>query len=250
MAQFVSEVSGQSIIHVIYDRSGSTESMGSEPLSALKAFLDGQKKLDETTPVNLTIFDHEINNVFENIPVKDVILKDDDFSPRGTTALYKAIFDGISRNGEKKDVIYVIITDGQDNASGDITLAIAKSEIDRVTKTLSAKFVFLAANQDAFSTGAGFGIQACATFSTAAGGITQAAEAASQGIADFRRATSGVSRAVSDSTPIKIRPQKVVDFPTSPPSIRRATPVAQFSPVTTSSNLRRVLARAYASPSN
>lgn len=92
------------------------------------------------------------------------------FVPRGMTALLDAIGRTINTTGERLaamaeeqrpgKVIFVILTDGQENTSREMTLEQINQMITRQTEVYNWDFVFIGANQDAIQTGSQLGIGA------------------------------------------------------------------------------------------
>lgn len=161
-------------IIAIIDRSGSMQSMQLEAIGAFNAFLEQQKALPDAAMLSLILFDHEYEAVYLSRALHDSPpLDESSYQPRGTTALLDAIgrsIDDISSRHEKlssseqpAQVIVCILTDGLENASQDYTQERIASMI-RQKQAAKWEFVFLAANQDAFQTGARLNIAAANTF--------------------------------------------------------------------------------------
>ena len=99
-----------------------------------------------------------------------------------------------AQSGDLKDyVICVIVTDGIENSSKEFT---SKSQIQKLIKNTEEehhwKFVYLGANQDAFSVGENMGLyrNCCAQFEPVEGGLLRATREVSQNIAVHRTASS------------------------------------------------------------
>jgi hypothetical protein len=109
----------------------------------------------------------------------------EDYTIGGCTALYDAICTGIDELGRKfaaqpeaerpDGVIFAILTDGFENASRTFTRTDVKNRIEHQSSKYSWEFRFLAANQDAITTGRDFGLAAesCATFDASEAGVVQ-----------------------------------------------------------------------------
>ncbi len=87
--------------------------------------------------------------------------------PRGSTALLDAIGKTIEDLDTDRDVVFVIITDGDENASKTYKYEAINKMIQNLTKE-GWKFIFLGANQDAIKTGAHLGVSASNSMSYAA----------------------------------------------------------------------------------
>lgn len=211
----VSETASATTTDIIYvgDCSGSMESMCKEPLNALNAFIEDQRKnTDEVTDpqLYLYLFDHSIQ-VQQFGPLSDFTPLES-YPSGGTTALLDCIGTAITNyehTGRNNPVVFVILTDGLENASKEFT----QSQIHKMISSREApngewKFVFLAANQDAFSTGSSLGIKRanCAEFRPARGaeGITRIVTDTSDNIHRYRSAVA-VNRASSQSMEVDAR---------------------------------------------
>jgi len=148
---FFEEIKMTDII-VIMDESGSMSSMGSEPLQALNHFIEEQKKTDPTSLFTLYLFSTEIRTPFLNIPLSEVP-EVTDYKPKTMTALYDCVDLAITSKmatERKENVTVVIITDGMDNKSHTSGRTI-REKIANQESQHNWKFIYLAANQDAFS---------------------------------------------------------------------------------------------------
>ena len=143
-----------SIVFVM-DASGSMESMGNEPVESLNAFYDEQKK-NCKFKTTLIFFNNILTCIYDNID-SDNILKIDKtvYKTGGMTALYDAIGFGIDKQIEEKteNVIFVILTDGIENASTKFTSREIKKRTDEMKSKYDWKFIYLGANQDAIEVG-------------------------------------------------------------------------------------------------
>ena len=160
-------------IAVILDRSGSMITAKDDTEGGLQAFLDTQHEAPGDTTVSLYQFDDQYETVYENKPLPEVPAFT--LRPRGATALLDAVGRTITTVGEQLDaqpederpgeVIVVILTDGHENASQEYRARQVKDLITRQQDTYGWKFVFLGADQDAFTAGASMGIGRATTLS-------------------------------------------------------------------------------------
>ncbi len=159
--------------YILLDRSGSMQSLWVEALSSVNAFA---KELANKTDgpsvdshVTLAVFDSQESLQFDTLRRKQPALHweavtDKDASPRGMTPLLDAMVRIISlAEGDSPDkAVIVVMTDGQENASREVTREGVKAALDRV-KTKGWEVVFLGANfdniADASSVGVGGGKQ-------------------------------------------------------------------------------------------
>lgn len=164
-------------IACVLDRSGSMSSIRDDAIGGFNAFLEDQKKVEGEADISLFLFDDQYEVVYEG---KDIAsapkLTPETFVPRGMTALYDAVgrtIDAIgnrllSSDSKPEKVIFVILTDGHENASREYSQKYVAEMIKHQTEKYSWEFVFLAANQDAFATGAKLNISAQTTANFAA----------------------------------------------------------------------------------
>lgn len=181
-------------ILVITDRSGSMSSIREDANGGFDNFIKEQKEVPGEARVSMVMFDDKVETFYSAKPLSEVPPLN--LLPRGSTALLDAIGQTLNVHGKRiKDegwaelVIVIIITDGGENASKEYTQAQIKTMIQHAEST-GWKFVFLAANQDAFSVGAGYGISAVHTqnFAATSKGTQQAYASASASTRTLRSA--------------------------------------------------------------
>jgi hypothetical protein len=163
----------------ILDRSGSMSDKGIiyEAINGFNNFLEEQKKLKDKATLTVALFDDRYDLLYDDVDIKNVPkITYDTWTPRGMTALFDAIGKTITTvkanrvklGSEKPDKVLVcIVTDGLENASKEYT----KSGIANLIRDCEKEdwnFMYLAANQDAFSVGTSFGISAGNTLTFAA----------------------------------------------------------------------------------
>jgi uncharacterized protein YegL len=143
-------------IAIVVDRSGSMSSIRKSALDGLNETINGivqDGDLGGETDVTVILFDNEIESVLENVPAKMMTKFDEeDYVPRGTTALYDAIVqavNSITDVDETDDTGYLVtvISDGHENAS-----KTPQNEVSSLIKQLEGQgnwtFNFMLANQD------------------------------------------------------------------------------------------------------
>lgn len=154
-------------ITVVVDRSGSMRSCQSDAEGGINAFLDSQKRLPGRATFTMVQFDHEYEFVHRAIPLPDV--PPFKLVPRGYTALLDAVGRAVVETGERLSktpeadrpglVAFLIITDGEENASREYKKDKIKEMIKTQQDTYKWQFTFLGANQDAFHEAASMGIK-------------------------------------------------------------------------------------------
>jgi len=106
-------------IGVILDESGSMSTIRHAMIKALNDLINEQKQLDLPCKFKLVKFNDKTNRVIENTDLNKIKeLTIEDYSPDKTTALYDAIGSTIEWFRYENNVLLVIVTDGQENASG------------------------------------------------------------------------------------------------------------------------------------
>lgn len=174
-------------IAVLMDRSGSMSLIRSDAEGAINAFIEDQRKLDGECTVRLSQFDTTYEDVYKSTDINSV--PEYRLHPRGSTALTDGIGKLVVDFGEELaaldehdrpgTVIVVIVTDGQENASVEYTADAVKALIEEQKEKYNWDFVFLAAGQDAISTGAGYGFSAGQSLTFDANNITDTVAMAS-----------------------------------------------------------------------
>lgn len=157
-------------ILAVVDRSGSMTTLGNEVYMGFNNFIRKQNDLPGQVYVTLLRFDDQCEFVHRKVPIDKVPQATaQTFEPRGMTALFDAVAQGIyfmdQNMSPNARVVVVIITDGAENASQEITHNVF-NRLVQARREAKWEFVFLAANQDAVKVGARFGMrpEACMTF--------------------------------------------------------------------------------------
>lgn len=153
----------------ILDRSGSMGGLESDTIGGFNSMLNKQKKEDGRAYVSTVLFDHETEVLHDRVPIEKVPeLTDKDYTVRGCTALLDAIGSAIHHIGNvhkyarPEDVpehtMFVIITDGMENASRRYSGKEIKKKIEKEKSKYGWEFLFIGANIDAIATARNFGI--------------------------------------------------------------------------------------------
>lgn len=154
----------------IVDRSGSMAGMESDTIGGVNAVLEKNRQAKGDAVVSVVLFDHETQVLRDRVPIQEVPkLTDHDYQVRGCTALLDAVGGSVkfvdriqsylpaeSRPGK---TIFVITTDGYENASKRFTYAAVKQLIEHKTQE-GWEFLFLGANIDAAAEAERIGIAA------------------------------------------------------------------------------------------
>ncbi len=154
----------------ILDRSGSMGGLESDTIGGFNSMIDKQRKDDVKAQVSVALFDQELEIPFDRIDLKDVpVMTEDIYFVRGCTALYDAVGTMICRVLDHRrhlseelipnKTIFVIITDGLENASREFTGPEVRRMIER-QKEAGWEFLYLGANIDAAAEAEKIGIRA------------------------------------------------------------------------------------------
>ena len=159
-------------IYVLVDRSGSMESIASDVIGGYNAMLRDQKKDGEDARVTFVQFDSQDPQevVAAGVPIAEMTdLTSTTFVPRGMTPLLDATGQLIARarlneelrkqNGlPAEDVLFVTITDGDENSSSEYTLSAIQKLIKKCEED-GWTFVFLSAALDAYGDASRMGMK-------------------------------------------------------------------------------------------
>jgi hypothetical protein len=160
---------------ILLDRSGSMQTLWTEALSSVNSYVKklADDKID--TGVTLATFDTEQNGMAFTI-IRDRIIPstwktvtDEDATPRGMTPLNDATgkIVSLAEAGGYDKVAIIVMTDGHENASRELTVAQAKAALDRC-RAKNWQVIFLGANFDNAAKAASYGTVASQTVQTSA----------------------------------------------------------------------------------
>ena len=155
----------------ILDRSGSMSGLETDTIGGFNSMSEKQKKENGEALISTVLFDNVSEVIHDRVPVQKVEpMTDGDYSVRGCTALLDAIGGAIHHIGNvhkyarNEDVpehtLFVITTDGMENASRRYDSETVKKMIERQKEKYGWEFLFLGANIDAVETASQFGIGA------------------------------------------------------------------------------------------
>ncbi|MFN7249690.1 MAG: vWA domain-containing protein [Anaerobacillus sp.] len=142
----------------LLDRSGSMAGLERDTIGGFNSFIERQTKLEGDTVVTTVLFDDKYEIICDGVPAEDARLTSDNYFVRGTTALLDAIGKTIVDVGlrlvkTKEDerpsnVIFVITTDGMENASRKFSYEKVEEMIRHQKERYNWEFIFLGANID------------------------------------------------------------------------------------------------------
>lgn len=199
---------------LLIDRSGSMSTIKNDMEGAIKELITQQQKEPGECLVSTYLFDDRFETAFENRDIQQIEAVS--IQPRGNTALVDALGKTISLVGQQLNqtdesdkpskVIFVVVTDGEENASRKLQLKDVKNAVEHQREVYKWEFIFLGSNQDAVLSGQSFGFLSSRsiTFSNNGCGTTGVFQSLSSGMSCIRSGNlySGFSlseRALSNS---------------------------------------------------
>jgi len=153
----------------ILDRSGSMGGLESDTIGGFNSMLEKQQAEPGLCRITTVLFDNEYEILHDRIDIKAVSpITPREYFVRGQTALLDAVGKTIQKIGgvqkstseefRAEKVLFVITTDGMENASREFSYSKIKSMIEKKKAKHNWEFLFLGANIDAVSVADRFGI--------------------------------------------------------------------------------------------
>lgn len=156
---------------MILDRSGSMGGLESDTIGGYNSMLKKQGETEGEVLVSTMLFDDRSEVLFDRVPLEELPqMTDKEYYVRGCTALLDAVGGAIRHIGNvhkyareedrPEKTIFVITTDGLENASREYSYERVKRMVERQKEKYGWEFLFLGANIDAIETAGKFGISA------------------------------------------------------------------------------------------
>lgn len=153
----------------ILDRSGSMAGLESDTIGGFNAMIEKQKKEEGECYISTVLFDNVSEVLHDRIKLSEIKpITDKEYTVRGCTALIDALGGAIRHIGNihkyarAEDVpqhtMFIITTDGMENASQQFTSEQVKKMIERQKEKYGWEFIFIGANIDAVETAKCYGI--------------------------------------------------------------------------------------------
>jgi uncharacterized protein YegL len=154
----------------ILDKSGSMAGLETDTIGGFNGMLRDQQKLEGECRITTVLFDNQYELLHDRIDIRAVRpISDKEYQVGGYTALLDAVgktikkMDRVQKNTAAEyrasKVMFVIITDGEENASREYASDEIKGMIE-AQKKQDWEFIFLGANIDSVETAKNFGISA------------------------------------------------------------------------------------------
>ena len=183
----------------ILDRSGSMGGKEADTIGGFNSLIEKQKREPGKAVVSTILFDDEVKVLHDRLPIDRVPpMTGREYFARGCTALLDAVGGAIRHIGDihkyarKEDIpdktVFVIITDGMENASHHYTYEMIRQRIERQKERYGWEFLFLGANIDAIAAANDIGIDSfhAAEFLCYGAGIAHTFEATEKAMRSVR----------------------------------------------------------------
>ena len=155
----------------ILDRSGSMSPLRDDTIGGFNTMLEQQKESGTPVLVSTVMFSETSSVIHDRVPIENVKqLTRDDYAPMGCTALLDAVGDAVKhianihKYARREDIpqktMFVITTDGMENASVKFSHKEVKRLIEKQKEGAGWEFLFIGANIDSVEAAQSIGIDA------------------------------------------------------------------------------------------
>lgn len=179
---------------LVLDKSGSMAGLESDTIGGFNAMIEREKKLDAKVNVTTVFFSDAVDTIYDREDIRNIRpLTDEKYEVGGSTALLDAVGSTILKVSRIKDieqkgtkVVFVIITDGMENASEEFTKAKVKEMISDKQEKAGWDFIYLGANIDAAKEASNIGVDKknAVTYRNTGSGVRKNFEAVSAYVAE------------------------------------------------------------------
>ena len=156
---------------MILDRIGSMGGLESDTIGGYNSMLKKQREAEGEVLVSTVLFDDRTEVLYDRVPLEKLPqMTEKEYYVRGCTALLDAVGGAVRHIGNvhkyareedrPEKTIFVITTDGLENASREYSYDRVKKMVERQKEKYGWEFLFLGANIDAIETAGRFGITA------------------------------------------------------------------------------------------
>lgn len=162
---------GLTEIVFILDRSGSMAGLEADTIGGYNSLMEKQKKEHGEACISTILFDDKCQVIHDRVNVEEIKpMTRKEYDVGGCTALLDALGGAIHHIGNvhkyareedrPEKTLFIITTDGQENASHHYTYDKVKHMVERQKEKYGWEFLFLGANIDAAAEAGRFGIHA------------------------------------------------------------------------------------------
>jgi hypothetical protein len=222
-------------INVIIDRSGSMKNLTNETVSGYNQFVSEQKQVPGEAIFTLCLFNTSLHTPYDCVKISDVPeLTAEAYNANGYTALLDAVGSTIDTVGIKlaampeeerpSKVIFLIITDGQENSSKEYSRSQVQSMIQNQREKYSWEFVFMGANIDVVKEAQSLGIATknSMRYTASSAGTKGLYSSVGASMRRYRAASTTSKAGFFDQDPVQV--DAVVDPIQSPDSVSDQDP--------------------------
>ena len=141
----------------LLDNSGSMHGLENDTIGGFNSMIEKQKKDPEKTLVSVVTFNHSTRVIYDRVPLENIPpMTNNDYRTGGSTALLDALggamkhIRGLHKQMPAEEVpvktIFVITTDGMENASRKYTADQVRKKIEKHQEKHGWEFIFMGAN--------------------------------------------------------------------------------------------------------
>lgn len=185
----------------ILDKSGSMSGLEADTVGGFNSLVEKQREVEGECLVSMILFNDKSELIYDRHSVSEIRkMRKSDFTVGGTTALMDALGAAINHISKihkyirEEDVpentIFVIMTDGMENASHIFSDSEVKALVEEKKEKCGWQFIFLAANIDAVETARKYGIDedSAANYCSDSQGTKLTYEAVNDAVENYRTA--------------------------------------------------------------
>ena len=185
----------------ILDKSGSMSGLEADTVGGFNSLVEKQREVEGECLVSMILFNDKSELIYDRHSVSEIKkMRKSDFTVGGTTALMDALGAAINHISKihkyirEEDVpentIFVIMTDGMENASHIFSDSEVKALVEEKKEKCGWQFIFLAANIDAVETARKYGIDedSAANYCSDSQGTKLTYEAVNVAVENYRTA--------------------------------------------------------------
>lgn len=188
-------------ITMIIDRSGSMHEVKEEAQNGINSFIEEHKKAPGSAVMTVVEFDDMYSVLINAIDIQAIEAVE--LTPRGMTALYDSVgvtvgntadrIDALAEDQKPEKVLFVIVTDGLDNASKEHTSKSVRALVEQMQAQRDWQFMFIGKGLDVVEQAGQMGLDPAATMAVGASGssFTSALRGSTDASTRYREGLTG-----------------------------------------------------------